>query len=147
MFYLYNFFKIIHIISVISFMAGILYLPRLYVYHSMEESPLSDISKKFQIMEKKLIRYIINPAFIVVFISGLFLSYYYFRNGIQNNIWLLIKFLLFLIMGFVHMLCSIYRKKLIHSTKFKSTRFFRFFNEAPTIIMILIVILVVLKPF
>jgi putative membrane protein len=139
--------KIIHIISIISFMAGMLYLPRLFVYHSIEESSKTKTSKTFEIMEKNLLKYIINPAMIFSLISGSILSYFYLRISIENNLWIICKFILFLFLGLFHMFCSIYRKKFLNSTNFKTTKFFRIFNEIPTIIMIIMVILVIIKPF
>lgn len=147
MYTLYSFFKVIHLISIISFMAGIFYLPRLFVYHSMEDSVQTKTSKTFEIMEKKLLKFIINPALIIAFISGILLSDYYLRSGLKGNFWILGKFFLFICFGFFHMFCAIYRKKFLISTKFKTDRFFRFFNEIPTVILILIIILVVFKPF
>lgn len=144
---LYLIFKIIHLISLISFMAGVLYLPRLFVYHSMQESPESESSKTFEIMEKKLMKLIINPSLVATLLSGLILShYYFFSSGFSGNFWIIGKFLLFLGLCVFHMFCSIYRKKFLSSTKFKSTKFFRIFNEIPAVIMVFMVILAVLKP-
>ena len=140
----YPYLKIIHIIAIISFMAGILYLPRLFVYHSMQNHG-SEKDLLLQVMERKLLKFIINPALIITTISGLFLSYIYFKAG--KNYWLHAKIFLFLFLVIFHMICCKYRKKLLINTKFHSTKFFRYFNEVPTIIMILIVFLVVLKPF
>lgn len=140
----YPYLKIIHIIAMISFMAGILYLPRLFVYHSMQEHE-SDTDRLLQTMERKLLKFIINPAFIITIISGLALSIIYFQAG--KNYWLHAKIFLVLLMGVYHMICCKYRKRFLKETKFKSTKFFRYFNEIPTIIMILIVCLVILKSF
>lgn len=140
----YPYFKIVHIIALISFMAGILYLPRLFVYHSMQEHG-SETDILLQTMERKLLKFIINPAFIITVISGLILSVIYFKAG--QNYWLHAKIFLVLLMGIYHMICSQYRKKFIKDTKFRSTKFFRYFNEIPTVLMIIIIILVILKPF
>jgi putative membrane protein len=142
----YPYIKIIHIISLISFMAGILYLPRLFVYHSMQKINSGE-AKMLEIMEYKLIKYIVNPAFIFTFITGLMLSYFFLSSSNTGNYWIHGKFFLFLCMGAFHGFCSKYRKKFLISTNFRSTKFFRFFNEIPTILMILMVILVILKPF
>lgn len=142
----YPYIKIIHIISFISFMAGILYLPRLFVYHSMAKFDSGE-AKMLEIMERKLLKYIINPAIIITFISGIILAYLFLSSGSKGNYWVHAKFFLFLLMGVFHMLCCKYRKKFLISTNFHSTKFFRIFNEIPTIIMIFMVILVVLKPF
>jgi putative membrane protein len=145
---LYSFLKIIHLLAVISFMAGALYLPRLFVYHSMEESNETKTSKTFEIMERKLLKFIMNPAMIISLISGLLLSHYYLSSGFKGNFWIIGKMIIFFFgFGSFHMYCSIYRKKFLISTKFKTTKFFRFFNEIPTIFLILIIILVIIKPF
>ena len=142
----YPYIKIIHIISFISFMAGILYFPRLFVYHSMKKID-SEEAKMLEIMEYKLMKYIINPAFIATLITGIALAYFFLSSPNQGNYWVHAKFFLFLCMGAFHGFCSKYRKKFLISADFHSTKFFRFFNEIPTILMILMVILVILKPF
>ncbi len=140
----YPYIKVIHIISFISFMAGMLYLPRLFVYHSMQKFQ-SNEAKMLEVMEYKLLKYIINPAFIVTFLSGAAMSVIFMRSG--GNYWLHAKFFMFLLMGVVHGMCCKYRKKFLTSTDFHTTKFFRIFNEIPTIIMIIMVILVIFKPF
>ena len=140
----YPLLKTIHIISLISFMAGILYLPRLFVYHSMKEFGSGE-AKMLEVMEYKLIKYIINPALIFTLLSGLSLSHIFLKS--PDHLWLYLKFALFLGMGYVHMLCCKYRKKFLLSTDFHSTKFFRIFNEAPTILMIGMVCLVMFKWF
>ena len=133
--------KVIHIISVISWMVGLLYLPRLFVYHS-ENIKNKDITSTFKIMEYRLYRFIMNPAMMVVWLSGLVLLY---DNGIET--WLSIKFLLVLLMTSFH----IFLKRCINNFELESnqysSKFFRIINEIPTVLLILIVILVVLKPW
>ena len=133
--------KVIHIISVISWMVGLLYLPRLFVYHS-ENITNKDITSTFKIMEYRLYRFIMNPAMMVVWLSGLVLLY---DNGIES--WLSIKFLLVLLMTSFH----IFLKRCINNFELESnqysSKFFRIINEIPTVLMIFIVILVVLKPW
>ena len=133
--------KVIHIISVISWMVGLLYLPRLFVYHS-ENITNKDITSTFKIMEYRLYRFIMNPAMMVVWLSGLVLLY---DNGIET--WLSIKFLLVLLMTSFH----IFLKRCINNFELESnqysSKFFRIINEIPTILLIFIVILVVLKPW
>ena len=143
---LYQYIKIIHIISFISFLAGVFYLPRLFVYHSMQKVDSGE-SKMLEVMEYKLMKFIINPAFIATFITGLILAYFFLSSATQGNYWIHAKFFLFLCLGVFHGYCSIYRKKFLISTAFHSTKFFRIFNEIPTIIMVMMVILVILKPF
>ena len=133
--------KVIHIISVISWMVGLLYLPRLFVYHS-ENITNKDITSNFKIMEYRLYRFIMNPAMMVVWLSGLVLLY---DNGIET--WLSIKFLLVLLMTSFH----IFLKRCINNFELESnqysSKFFRIINEIPTVLLIFIVILVVLKPW
>lgn len=133
--------KVIHIISVISWMVGLLYLPRLFVYHS-ENITNKDITLTFKIMEYRLYRFIMNPAMMVVWLSGLVLLY---DNGIET--WLSIKFLLVLLMTSFH----IFLKRCINNFELESnqysSKFFRIINEIPTVLLIFIVILVVLKPW
>ena len=133
--------KVIHIISVISWMVGLLYLPRLFVYHS-ENITNKDITSTFKIMEYRLYRFIMNPAMMVVWLSGLVLLY---DNGIET--WLSIKFLFVLVMTSFH----IFLKRCINNFELESnqysSKFFRIINEIPTVLLIFIVILVVLKPW
>ena len=133
--------KVIHIISVISWMVGLLYLPRLFVYHS-ENITNKDIPSTFKIMEYRLYRFIMNPAMMVVWLSGLVLLY---DNGIET--WLSIKFLLVLLMTSFH----IFLKRCINNFELESyqysSKFYRIINELPTVLLIFIVILVVLKPW
>ncbi len=133
---IYSFFEAIHIISVIAWMAGLLYLPRLFVYKKNE-----DTTNTFKIMENKLYRLIMNPAVALVWITGLTLFYH---NGFQ--LWLIIKlFFVFLMTLFHIFLGQCLRSFAIDGNKF-SSKFFRIINEVPTLIMIIIVFLVVFKP-
>ena len=137
----YLLFKSLHLIVVISWMAGLLYLPRIFVYHS-ENITNKDITSTFKIMEYRLYRFIMNPAMMVVWLSGLVLLY---DNGIET--WLSIKFLLVLLMTSFH----IFLKRCINNFELESnqysSKFFRIINEIPTVLLIFIVILVVLKPW
>ena len=133
--------KVIHIISVISWMVGLLYLPRLFVYHS-ENITNKDITSTFKIMEYRLYRFIMNPAMMVVWLSGLVLLY---DNGIET--WLSIKFLFVLLMtSFNIFLKRCFNNFELVSNQY-SSKFFRIINEIPTVLLIFIVILVVLKPW
>jgi putative membrane protein len=133
--------KVIHIVAVISWMAGLLYLPRLFVYHS-ENISKNDLSSTFKIMEYRLYRFIMNPAMMVVWLSGFILLY---DNGF--DLWLIIKFLLVFLMTIFH----IFMKKCLNDFENDkseySSKFFRIINEIPTILMIFIIILVVIKPW
>jgi putative membrane protein len=140
---LYLWIKALHIIAVISWMAGMLYLPRLFVYHR-ETSPGSDQDRLFQLMEHRLQRYIMTPALIVTWLAGLYLA---FSAGFFTAPWLHAKLLLVLIMTAAHGYFSRLRKELAQGSRQRSSRFFRMVNEGPTVLMILIVVLVVVKPF
>ena len=122
-------------------MAGLLYLPRLFVYHS-ENISKNDLSLTFKIMEYRLYRFIMNPAMMVVWLSGFILSY---DNGF--DLWLTIKFLLVFLMTIFH----IFMKKCLNDFENDkseySSKFFRIINEIPTVLMIFIIILVVIKPW
>ncbi len=142
---LYPWTKSLHIISVISWMAGMFYLPRLYVYHCDAEKG-SVQSETFKVMEYKLLRYIINPAMIATFIFGTLLL---LTPGIVNwaQGWLHAKLTLVLLMGAFHGFLSRWRKDFAADRNTRSPRFYRQMNEIPTVLMILIVILVVVRPF
>ena len=132
--------KAIHIISVIAWMAGLLYLPRLFVYHSDKEIK-QNTSNTFKVMERKLYRFIMNPSVALVWITGLILFNY---SGIET--WLLVKIALVILMTFFHIFLGQCLRDFSSDTNKYSSRFFRIINEVPTIIMIIIVFLVVLQP-
>ena len=146
MFDLYHWLKAFHIIAVISWMCGMLYLPRLFVYHS-RTAPGSEASELFKVMELKLLRLIINPAMIATWILGLWIAVTINAFDPQNGAWLHAKLALVLVMQVAHAMMSRYRKAFARDERPKSERFFRIFNEVPAVLMILIVILVVLRPF
>ncbi len=138
----YLIIKALHIISVIAWMAGMLYLPRLFVYHTQVETG-SPTSVLLKVMEKRLLRYIINPAMIFSFIFGIMLiSIIGMAGG-----WLHTKILLVLMLAATHGMLAKYRKDFERDANTKSTNFYRIINEAPTLLMIFIVILAVVKPF
>lgn len=142
----YHWLKALHIIAVISWMAGMLYLPRLFVYHS-KVAPGSEASELFKIMERKLLRGIINPAMIATWIFGLWMAITTNAFAPVNGHWLHAKLGLVLAMQVVHAMLSRYRKAFERDERPKSEKFFRIFNEVPAVLMIVIVLLVVLKPF
>lgn len=139
----YLWIKAFHLIAVISWMAGLLYLPRLYVYHSLVEKN-SDMDKTFQIMEKKLLKIIMNPAMVLSYLFGIILVYIYGLRALGT--WFHLKFLLVLILSGFHGFLAKYRKDFAMGVNSKSDKFFRTINEIPTIIMIAVVILVIVKP-
>lgn len=140
----YQVFKAIHLISLISWMAGMFYLPRLFSYHA-EAKIGSEMDKTFQIMEKRLLRIIINPAMVTTIIFGIILAYYY--GFLSLGLWFHLKMLLVFVLVVFHVFLSIWRKDFEQGKNTKSTKFYRIMNELPTLCMILIVLLVMLKPF
>jgi len=143
----YLLFKSIHLIAVISWMAGLLYLPRIFVYHSesIENKKSEDLISTFRIMERKLFIYIMNPAMIVSWIFGVLLIYSIgFENF--NNLWLKMKLLLVVLLTVYHFFLFYYLKKFGEDTNPYSSKFYRIINEIPTILLILIILIVVFKP-
>ena len=140
---LYDLIKILHIVSVISWLAALLYLPRIFVYHC--RVPFAcESCQLFQEMEKKLFRYIATPAMVLTLLFGFYLA---LQIGFEGSVWLHIKIVLvFLLVGF-HFHLNVYRKKFASGKNNKSHKFFRLINEVPTVLMLIIVALVVLKPF
>lgn len=140
---LYDWIKALHVIAVISWMAGMLYLPRLMVYHCDAE-PGSKQSETFKVMERRLLKAIINPAMIVTWLSGLWLAWY---GGWWVAPWLHAKFVLVLLMSGFHGFLSARVRDFANDRNTRSARFYRVANEVPTVLMIGIVILVIVKPF
>ncbi len=140
---LYLVLKSLHIIAVIAWMAGMLYLPRLFVYHCSAEKG-SKQSETFKVMERRLLRAIINPAMVLTWVMGLSLAW---LNGYWLQGWFIAKIVLVLAMSAVHGLFSRWRRDFDADRNTRSARFYRFWNEVPTLIMIGIVFIVVIKPF
>jgi putative membrane protein len=145
---LYTWIKAFHIIAVIAWMAGMLYLPRLFVYHSVAEKG-SVQSETFKVMERRLLRAIINPAMIAVWLLGLWLAW----NGPDSRYgwfaspWLHAKLVLVVALSALHGLFARWTKDFAADRNRHSQRFYRIINEVPTLLMVIIVILVVVKPF
>ena len=141
----YFWIKAFHVISVISWMAGVFYLPRLFVYHA-EAEPGSDITATFKVMESRLLRIIIRPAMVMTLISGLALA------GIPGVVdmklgWFHVKLILvFLLLGY-HGFLEMTVKRFKDDLNSRSSKFYRAINEIPPLIMIVIVIMVIVKPF
>jgi putative membrane protein len=140
---MYEWIKALHVIAVIAWMAGMLYLPRLFVYHC-EAEPGSKQSETFKVMERRLLKAIINPAMIATWLLGLWLVWY---SGFYRSGWMHAKFALVLALSAVHGLFVRYVRDFAEDRNRRPQRFFRLINEAPTILMIVIVVLVVVKPF
>jgi len=142
----YDWFKAFHLIAVMSWMAGLLYLPRLYVYH-VSAKKSSDLSETLKTMERRLLRFIMNPAMIITWILGLALLLSNFEFLMSGQGWMHAKLLLVILMSGVHGMLSKFRKDFERDDNQKSEKFYRVLNEAPTVLMIAIVILAVAEPF
>ena len=140
----YLIFKSLHIIAVISWMAGLLYLPRIFVYHveNNEEKKISDV---FKVMEKKLYFYIMTPAMILSWLFGIALLHYLGIDQAQQ-FWLKAKILLVIILTLYHLYLGKCLKDFAIDINKRSSKFFRIFNEVPTILLILIIFVVIFKP-
>lgn len=138
---LYPWIKSLHIISAISWMAGLLYLPRLFVYHADTQS--RDVSQQFKIMERRLYKYIMSPAMMATWVFGLLLAA---TPGIVG-IWFVLKFAFVLILTASHVWMGKRVKYFDDDQNLLTSKTYRIMNEVPTILMILIVVLVVVKPF
>ena len=135
--------KALHIISVIAWMAGMLYLPRLFVYHA-EATRGSEASETFKVMERRLLKAIVNPSMILVFLTGFTLVY---LTGDWRDGWWQAKFILVLGLAGLHGYFARCVRSFAEDRNERPARFYRFLNEAPTILMIFIVVLAVVKPF
>jgi protoporphyrinogen IX oxidase len=139
----YDWTKALHVIAVIAWMAGMLYLPRLFVYHC-EAEPGSQQSETFKVMERRLLRAIINPAMIAAWLLGLGLA---FEGGGYASHWLQAKIVLVLGLTVIHGLLARWVRDFATDRNRHSQRFYRIINEIPAILMVGIVILAVVKPF
>jgi putative membrane protein len=140
---MYDWIKALHIFAVIAWMAGMLYLPRLFVYHC-EAKTGSTQSETFKLMERRLLKAIINPAMIVTWVAGLYLAWsgHWLSAG-----WLQAKLVLVLVLSGVHGFFARWVKDFAADRNVRSQKFYRIINEVPTVLMIAIVILVAVKPF
>ena len=141
---MYLWFKALHVIAVIAWMAGLFYLPRLYVYHT-RQTVGSDSDALFKLMERRLMKAIMRPAALVALLAGVGTVQ---AGGFQwNALWLSLKLLGVIALIGYHGLLEVYLAKFARGERGASERFFRFINEVPTILLIWIVIFVVVKPF
>lgn len=140
----YLYIKAFHLIAVMSWMAAMLYLPRLFVYHSTVKKG-SEQSETFKTMEYRLLRYIATPAMIVTWIIGGLMIYA--NPDLLSQGWMHAKLLLVILLSGFHGACSGWTKKFAQDANVKSDKFYRVANEIPTLIMIAVVILVIVKPF
>jgi putative membrane protein len=141
---LYLTLKALHLISVISWLAGLLYLPRLFVYHS-ENIDQKSTSEIFKIMEKKLFNYIMMPAMILTWVFGILLIGSIGMSSF-SELWFILKGVLVLILTYYHFYLGKCVRLFANDQNSKSTKFFRFINEVPTILLIFIVFIVIFKP-
>ena len=141
---LYLTFKALHLISVVSWMAGLLYLPRIFVYHT-ENINQKETSEVFKVMERKLFNYIMMPAMILTWIFGILLIG---SLGVQvfHELWFILKGILVLLLSHYHFYLGKCVRMFANDRNTKTSKFFRIINEVPTILLILIVFAVVFKP-
>ena len=141
---IYLLFKSLHLIAVISWMAGLLYLPRIFVYH-VENIQKKEATNIFEVMERKLFFYIMRPAMILSWVFGLVLIY---LNGIEifSHVWFQIKIVLMIFLSAYNEYLGKCLVALRNSTNTRSAKFFRIINEIPTLILIIVVFLAIFKP-
>jgi len=143
----YLLFKSIHLIAVISWMVGLLYLPRIFVYHSesVENKKSEDLMSTFKIMERRLFIYIMNPAMIASWIFGVLLIHTIGTDNL-SSLWLQLKLLFVIILTMYHFFLFQCLRKFAENNNSYSPRFYRIINEIPTVILIVIVFIIVFKP-
>ena len=139
----YLLFKALHLIAIISWMAGLLYLPRIFVYHA--ETKNDEVKNTFKVMERRLFVYIMNPAMILSWLFGLILIH---SIGIQSfsEFWLIAKIVLVILLTFYHFFLFNCLNNFSLDRNERSSKFFRVINEVPTVLLIVIIFLVVFKP-
>lgn len=142
----YLWFKALHLIAVVAWMAGMLYLPRLFVYHA-DATKGSELSETLKIMEMRLLRYIMNPAMIAVFALGGLMLMANFEGLMIGAGWMHAKILLVFLLAGLHGFLSATRKKFERDENVRPAKFYRMINEVPTVLMIAVIILVIVKPF
>ena len=140
----YLLFKSLHLIAVVSWMAGLLYLPRIFVYH-VENKEKKIVTEVFEVMERRLFFYIMRPAMVFTWIFGLVLIY---LNGVEvfSQLWMQIKIVLVILLSGYNDYLGRCLAALKNSTNTKSAKFFRIINEIPTLILIIVVFLAIFKP-
>jgi protoporphyrinogen IX oxidase len=142
---LYPWIKAMHILSVIAWMAGLLYLPRLFVYHA-DAAPGSDAAETFKVMERRLLRGIMHPAMVGTYLFGIMLAA---TPGVVawNEGWIYVKLCAVAALTYVHVLQARWRAEFAADRNRRRARFYRFMNEVPTLLLIVIVVMVVVRPF
>ena len=140
---MYLWIKVLHVLAVISWMAGLLYLPRLFVYHSVSKNG-SDMSETFKVMERRLYKAIMTPAMVTAWVTGLTMVW---LAGFLQDAWLHAKLAFVLLLTISHFHLGAMRTAFASDSNTKSQKYFRIINEIPTLLMIGIVIFVIVKPF
>ena len=140
---LYDWLKALHVISIIAWMAGMLYLPRLYVYHA-DAKPGSEMSETFKVMERRLLRAIINPAMTAAWVFGLWMAW---EGDLWGQHWFQVKLAMVIAMSALHGYLSRWRRDFEKDANKHPAKFYRAINEVPTLLLIIIVIMVIVKPF
>ena len=138
---IYNWVKILHISFVVAWMAGLLYLPRLFVYHKENENENKTVAI-FKVMERRLYFYIMNPAAVLVWFSGIYLG-----HVLGFDTWLIVKIGVVLIMTAYHILLGIHLNDFKLDKQIRTSRYFRIINEIPFFLLFIILIMVIMKPF
>ena len=141
----YPWFKAAHVIFMVAWMAGMLYLPRLYVYHC-QTGPGSAESERFKVMERRLLRQIINPAMIATIIFGLLLTA---TPGVivWASWWWRVKLVAVILLMGLHGMLSRWRRDFLHDRNTRPARFYRIINEVPALLLVVIVVMVIVRPF
>lgn len=142
----YLLIKALHIIAFTSWMAGMFYLPRLFAYHA-DAKPGGGLSETLKIMERRLLRIIINPAMVATFVFGIWLIVLTGYGAPGTGGWLHAKIVLVLLLAGLHGFLASARKKFLHDSNTRSARFYKILNEVPTVLFVGIVLLAVTKPF
>ncbi|MCF6199253.1 MAG: protoporphyrinogen oxidase HemJ [Hyphomicrobiaceae bacterium] len=135
--------KALHVISIIAWMAGLFYLPRLFVYHSQQKSG-SETSELFKLMERRLLKVIMNPAMISSWIFGFIIAA---KSHAFSQPWFHVKLLLVIVLTIFHIMLGKWRKDFEADNNQRTEGFYRLINEVPTVLMVIIVVLVFVKPF
>ena len=138
---IFNILKSLHIFSVIAWMAGLLYLPRIFMYHA-DSNITKETSEPFKVMEKKLFTIIMTPAFLFTWVSGLSMTHY-----LGFDFWLILKLFFVVLLTVYHFLCGKWLKDFANDNNKIKSKIFRITNEIPAVFLIAIIILVVFKPF
>ncbi|NNU79094.1 protoporphyrinogen oxidase HemJ [Halovulum dunhuangense] len=144
---LYPWLKAFHIMAVIAWMAGLFYLPRLFVHHAERAAPGSEMAETFVMMEQKLLRLIMNPSMIASWVLGVLLILSLGLGTVMSEGWFHVKLTAVIAMTVFHMWCARHRRLFAEGGATLSGRRYRIMNEVPTLLMIVIVIMVVVKPF